>query len=337
MLLELLALLILFSCGIIRADETFHRLIITGGLKGAVKECHCPNGQPGGLARRQTIIQQLRSESPAQTTVLDCGRLTRDGEEPLEAVLLGELICLMPYNFICCYLVDFHQIFFNEICRSDNPAKIPLYKEMNNRMTIKDILKKGSNKWPFGCIFRDSSSTEALLQRYNYYTGLGSVLQMCPAIVFHVQTAWFEREDVKDNLVDSLSRFYHCGPQRETDPWPKAFEAEGLTVNIRNLRDMDDFLGPVQELDVCGADLTNLDVAIFGGGGYLEPEVFTVNHLITAHPDDFGAFVLALDLWTKDGRTISRFEWEAVPSDGVPPDTAFQRRINAVYEQLNRK
>lgn len=75
------------------------RLVITGDLLGAIQSCDCPYGQPGGLDRRKTIFDRIRTETP-DAVFIDCGRLWKKQPDSLETALLGDLMDRLQYDFV---------------------------------------------------------------------------------------------------------------------------------------------------------------------------------------------------------------------------------------------
>jgi hypothetical protein len=41
-----------------------------------------------------------------------------------------------------------------------------------------------------------------------------------------------------------------------------------------------------------------------------------------------------VDIWTEDGHSISRFEWQAIPTESALPDSTTQAKIDSVYQIL---
>lgn len=101
----LLTFLFLFTAINCRAQEHF-RFIITGNLNGAIKNCKCPNGQPGGIARRKAIFDRLRGNAPEEYFI-DCGNISRNSNSVDELDLLVKLYKLLNYDYINCYLNKF--------------------------------------------------------------------------------------------------------------------------------------------------------------------------------------------------------------------------------------
>lgn len=79
--------------------EDQYRLVITGDMMGAINECDCPGGQPGGLARRKSIFDAIRAETP-DAVFIDCGKLFSDNMSEEEIILSMELLKLLDYDII---------------------------------------------------------------------------------------------------------------------------------------------------------------------------------------------------------------------------------------------
>lgn len=88
------------SCSKPQREISRVRIIITGNLKGAFRSCHCPNGQPGGLARRKTIVDMLKREA-TNAILLDCGFLYRTSMDADEKTYFADMINSFGY-YACC-------------------------------------------------------------------------------------------------------------------------------------------------------------------------------------------------------------------------------------------
>ncbi|MBC8043458.1 MAG: hypothetical protein IAF08_08430 [Rhizobacter sp.] len=73
----LTALLMLFLCSIVAtAQEKQLVLLFTGATNGYLEECNCGGSQTlGGLARRNTIINETRRDYPDKVLLLDAGNV----------------------------------------------------------------------------------------------------------------------------------------------------------------------------------------------------------------------------------------------------------------------
>lgn len=71
-----------------------------------MKNCVCPSGQPGGLARRKTIFDRIRQNDP-ETIFIDCGELFKSKPDSIEVNLLVELYRLLDYNLVSPYIKDY--------------------------------------------------------------------------------------------------------------------------------------------------------------------------------------------------------------------------------------
>ncbi len=120
------------------------RFVITGNLMGAIKDCVCPHGQPGGLARRKSIFDQLK-KSEKQAYYFDVGRLTSDDFTEDEAELLNRLLDELPYHYIICFPED-------SIMRiSHDTEKL----KFHNNYTVKIPLRKRSISIQFSNLDED--------------------------------------------------------------------------------------------------------------------------------------------------------------------------------------
>ena len=89
--------------------ENHYRLVITGDMMGAINECDCPGGQPGGLARRKSIFDAIRKETP-DAVFIDCGKLFSDNMSKEEIELSVDLLNLLDYDLIRSNRFDFDKL-----------------------------------------------------------------------------------------------------------------------------------------------------------------------------------------------------------------------------------
>ncbi len=379
----IILLVLLMTVGQSIATE-HQRFIITGNLKGAIKDCKCPNGQPGGLARRLTIIRQLQHEAPYKNTVIDCGRITGENPDSLELALTMDIYRDIYYNFVNCYLIDYHQLtfggkytYYDTLTGDHGYWNDPRYRQRFSAMCSRKNFREMSNltdslkdipylPLPFmlqgldlpyfhDVVDKDSVSTLQLIigdypipftsadsfhvfrienfRRQNDHFNIMSMKGVCKN-TFDLQTAPFDQDFMFASMGDGLSKFYHTELSNTVEPFPKQFSEKGLSINIRNLIETDEYIEPTEVVDLNDSAYAELDLLILGGGGYIEPEVIKVNNTLVAHPGMFGGHVLAVDIWSEDGHSISRFEWQAIPTESALPDSGAQAKINSVYQTL---
>jgi len=105
--------------------EDHYRLVITGDMMGAINECDCPGGQPGGLARRKSIFDAIRAETP-DAVFIDCGKLFSDNMSKDEIELSVELLNLLDYDIISSTKED------HKIVNLENKLPSMTYKDLVN-------------------------------------------------------------------------------------------------------------------------------------------------------------------------------------------------------------
>lgn len=291
--------------------EDFQRFIITGNLKGAIKDCKCPNGQPGGLARRVTIIRELQHEAPHMNLVIDCGRITGENPDELELVLTGDLYTQMGYDYVLPYYIDFLSYIHEPFSYPFLPFIPNLWEGVIPRKAIANPL---------------SDENEYKVR----YTDVENRIKL--AIFF--QTAKFDQDYMFEGNRNSSVGIMYPASEKIVQKMPDSFPSDSLSINIRNLIETDEYIDPVEVIDLNDPAYAELDLLILGGGGYIEPEVIKVNNTLVAHPGIMGGHVLAVDIWTEDGHSISAFEWQAIPTASALPDSSAQAKVNAVYDIL---
>ena len=288
------------------------RLVITGDLKGTIRECHCPHGQPAGLARRKAIMDNLRDEKP-EPIFIECGSLTDKNLREWELVLLGDLLRMMKYDVICCYVIDRKRISevtsvigllgFASKMRKDSaftytvPASEDLLSE--------DVIRFVTN-----------------ISNENYKIAIGTFTTL--------KNYTEDDEPVSDNFTNDKGwqdyiSFINFGEESK----------QTLKVMICNwdYRDPDMPLIP----ETIDEDIPGLDVLIIGGSGNIEPEVVKQNELLVVYPGMYGEFIMVFDLWTENGTDVSKFEWETIPTETVLPDSVFLSLIDKTYKDRDKK
>jgi hypothetical protein len=292
---------------------------------GAIRDCQCPHGQPGGLARRKTAFDRLRSETP-DAIFIDCGRLTANNSEAWEGVLLFRLLDSLKYDLICPYFADLGRLSGPNSPPSCDSAPfkfshppLPVRKTVSTTMPDPDHLsiqmhfEFGAVEWSIGM----ANKEESVLARG------GTFLKI---ITLSAQTDldyWSPEADSENSRLSPLSA--DCvSPTPGVDYAPKDYssvvqEFQGLTALVRDLNPWEEELSPMDwSLGLNRADpegwrylqplRPELDLVIVGGGGFVEAEVKEREDLLVVYPGLYGGYVLVLDLWTEDGRSVSRYE-----------------------------
>ncbi|MBT7789717.1 MAG: hypothetical protein HN757_12645 [Calditrichaeota bacterium] len=328
------------------------RLVVTGNLMGAIRECRCPSGQPGGLARRKTIFDNIRKETP-DAIFIDCGRLTRDKvitngfQEKDEIQLLEELYLTLDYDVINSYLVDYLRFvnwsaidylgwkrrgMFKYIAPNDLNFS---FERVTNPVQMRSLDEPDNlEKW-------------ALMRKYNFEFGeLES-----DRIVVYTRTANYENATV-DTLISN--RFSVAQPYDTSDPnginelIQSDFTSTALSVLVNNIvfnkdQSQDESEIPIELYDT--ENLRNLDVVIVGNDGFVEPAVEKsplVNYypkgtivsekdILIVHPGLYGEYVIVLDLSIDANYEILNHEWEAIPTAGAKQDSTVHMKIFNFY------
>jgi len=340
------------------------RLVITGNLMGAIIDCRCPHGQPGGLARRKTIFDRIRKESP-DAVFIDCGRITGSmtgaGESEVSEgwnvwELTGWLMDSLNYNLVCPYIMDFDRL-------SGCGARIALPYSFTNleRFTyinsfggtvydgLRDCLTELSLKRP---MMMQLGGQNILFATYTDYTDeTDTTMERRLAYLCYLRQDDIAMPDTGEIGILRWDGFTLRFPV-DVNRYP------GLVIFVRNLGPDEDELpvyywaggGPPRGRiskrqqsegktydSLCTREELwwhELDLLIVGGGGFVEAEVKQQDGFLVAYPGLYGGYVLVVDLWTKDGKSVSRYEWEAIPTETAAPDSAFNARLTADYKQL---
>ncbi|MCF7809476.1 hypothetical protein K9N50_00660 [bacterium] len=283
------------------------RLVITGDLKGAVRECACLYGQPGGLARRKNIFDQIRREM-SEALFIEYGNLTNEQTNPL---LLKDLFNKLKYDLICPYMIDYDRL-QDDLGDSVNSQKLPFYfsnlKENNCDSFVSCNLS---------CIIRD--------------------------VGFEKKPTTYSKNEL---LIISFTSLYN---KAETDTTPKMYnynlmdwdetigrfrntikEFKGISVLICNWDYANLDMQTVPEsIDI---DLPGLDVIIIGGSGYVEPEVREECGVLSVYTGNYGEYIMVLDLWKNTSSGVSKYEWQAIPTEIAEPDSLFSKEIEKFYK-----
>lgn len=284
----------LFDTSISMAESAPLRLVITGDLHGAVKDCICPHGQPGGLARRKTIFDDIRRETP-DALFIACGSLTDDQNGNELDLLLYGLLFDLHYNLICCYMDDWERLSPFIWAEFDPPLEqLPF---LNCNIASHRPIEKLTQEMIVG---RDSSLMVVA------YTNLANYAE-------------------KDSIFLDLE--YQLLNWQETVEKYSAIvkDFKGLSALICNW----DYKDPDMPTVPPGlmTELPDLDLIIIGGSGFIDPLVKSGTGLLVVYPGVYGEYVLVLDIWSENGRDVSRFEWEAIPTESVAPDSTFENII----------
>ena len=264
-------------------------LVVTGNLKGAVKECVCPHGQPGGLARRKTIFDRIRQEQP-ESVFVDCGKLL--GKEP-DSSGVDKIIRLykrLSYDLLSHHLDDYRAI-----------VKLGFTKQLIELPVMFDI--------PYDCLI-DLDDTAI---RLNDYFTRGLVDKNSGNARMLSSAGW------------EMLFYTYRGSHDSND---NAGEFPGLIGIIYNLSIDEDNVGVefFTNPDSSGF-IPGVDVVIIGGGGYIESEVIEENDVLVIYPGVYGEFVLQIDIRSETGTEVSGFEWVVTPTESVIPDSTFNSII----------
>ena len=278
------------------------RLVITGDTKGTIGECSCPHGQPAGLARRKAIFGRIRETTP-DAIFVDCGDLTDRDMREAELCLLVELYKLLDYDAIGCYIEDLERI--GQLAGRDPKIRIPLL--MGN------VSQTGEDSSRSDFKITDLTKPVILPQPWkktiwiDVFTSLYNVA---------------ETENPPDLNEYYLQNWKHYSNALRASN----YLASGLSVMICNWDYTDPDMATVPS-DL-RSDMPGLDVLIVGGSGNIEPEVVNRDGLLVVYPGVYGEFVMVLDLWSKNGIDVDRFEWETIATETVAPDSIFVAMIN---------
>jgi hypothetical protein len=320
------------------------RLVITGNLMGAIRDCRCPHGQPGGLARRKTIFDRIRKETP-DAVFIDCGSLTDARMRRVELQLMEELLVTLDYNLLCPYLIDFRRML-----DSANYVRVPL--NFANYLDLEWLTRaEKMDGWPLGpdpgdldivptfkigaaeitittfTAFADDDTTYPnpliRLDSEGFWDG-----SSCGGTEFHSRPMW-----VSGSGLTAYVRNLLPGEEERTALDWLGFDSAGA-IPKDYIRAYDDSVGTFLENPDSALWLDKPDLLIIGGGGFVEAEVKKQDGVLVAYPGLYGGYVLVVDLWTEDGKSVSRYEWEAIPTETAAPDSAFNARLTADYKQL---
>jgi len=362
---------IVFLCTLIivslccASENSDVRLVVTGNLMGAIRECHCPTGQPGGLARRKTIFDDIRNETP-EAIFIECGRLTNDKMDEEEIEILKVLLDVLDYDLINCYLIDYYKAV--SVClshrdiyympgtnknRKRSPSNYTSLQKCNLNLPFEsDLLHGKQSTWNEESLDKWELKRKRLFEFS--YSGRDSV-------VIATRTANYEYVNV-DTVIRkrfSLDKPYDLSVSNgKNEVTPSDFPSNALSVLVRNMVFGDD---PSQDeceipMELHGTKyLPNLDVVILGNDGHTEPDVeksplqnyysqeseIPKKDILIVRPGLYGEYVIVLDLEITDDFEIASFEWEAIPSKSVVPDSSMQMFISNSYpspwiEELDR-
>ncbi|MDP8240601.1 MAG: hypothetical protein P9X24_16035 [Candidatus Hatepunaea meridiana] len=254
---------------------------------GVIKDCSCPHGQPGGLARRKTVFDNIRKETP-NAVFIDCGNLT---DKNVNQELLRELLYKLQYDVICCYMCDYERLYSNKTTKL-NPGDLPLL--LCNYIYDKNIETLAQP------LVKDDIDPSVLIISYTSQ----SILSGTDSTAISKDNKLLSWEDTINKYGTQSSKF------------------NGIVVLVCNwdYNDTDMLTVPPTIIQ----DWKGLDVIIIGGSGFIEPEVKRENGVITVYPGIYGEYVLILDIWSENGKDISKFEWEVIPTETVMPDSTFE-------------
>ncbi|HHE46555.1 MAG TPA: hypothetical protein ENL08_02480 [Bacteroidetes bacterium] len=272
-------------------DDMAFRLAVTSDLRGAIRECHCPHGQPAGLARRKTIFDEIRHETP-DAVFIECGSLTDSQVEPR---LLVDLLNELDYDLICCYMVDYERI-RSRSTGDSVPVNLPLsfcnYTGKERGQPFPEL--KFNRSTEPGLMIITFTSLYNCSEADTVLSGDYQLLSWDETVALH-------STQVKDfvGVTAAVCNWDYSDPDMQAVP-----------PDIRS-------------------ELPGLDLIIIGGSGYIEPEAVMKNGLLVVYPGVYGEYVLLVDLWSADNVSISRFEWEAIPTETARADPEFVNMIES--------
>lgn len=127
--------------------EDHFRLVITGDMMGAINECDCPGGQPGGLARRKSILDAIRAESP-DAVFIDCGKLFDNVMSQTELALVWDLLKLLEYDLVSG--TEYDNIILEDRDKTSASYKANYYKDQtlslfDHKLNIAALINDGSD------------------------------------------------------------------------------------------------------------------------------------------------------------------------------------------------
>ncbi|NQT35214.1 hypothetical protein HQ587_08490 [bacterium] len=299
------------------------RLVITGNMMGAIKECKCPSGQPGGLARRKIILESIKQEMPLPV-LIECGSLTDEEIKPFEAELFTSLMVKSDYDIICSYITDLNRL----LATHPDPTsvgKLPLM--MNNLMSVEKQSRNNlGDKHGSITLTGYPSADESQAGETPWISNLNQTYLMILTFT-HMSKLKTEQDILLENDYNLLN-WQQFGDQikQQIDDY------RGLTGLVYNWQDRDDEI-PLFPADIRTV-IPGIDLVIIGGTALVEPEVKSEDGLLTIQPGIYGEYVLIVDLWSENRVEISRFEWEVIPTETVLPDSTFQSIIDSYYSKL---
>lgn len=340
----ILSVLIIVSSAIATEHKDV-RLVVTGNLMGAIRECHCPSGQPGGLARRKTIFDNIRQEIP-DAIFIECGRLTNDKMGNSEIKLLQDLLTELNYDIVNSYLVDYCKflkfVAMDYSTPSGSSGLVPIIVMTEINFSFEGSIqpqRKPSSGW------RESSDGWIIQRKREFeFQSSGN------PIVVSTQTANYEIAS-EDNLIGKqfsvLEPYNLSEPSGINEITPSGFPSDALSVLVRNIVLTDSVADETDiPTDLYGTkNLSNLDVVIVGNDGHVEPDVeksplsnyqakgsaFPDKDILIVRPGLYGEYILVIDLDVNQDYEITSFEWEAIPTRSAVPDSAFESRITDFY------
>ena len=293
--------------------EDHFRLVITADMMGAINECDCPGGQPGGLARRKSIFDVVRVETP-DAVFIDCGTLSINKMKYNEIDLTVELLDALDYNLINGSRDDFMITMGKPRFQTNKNENIS-----GEMVTI----KKYNLPFSYGLFslvaFTITRDYEKNINPFQYNLAMmDGKIKVTP-----ISSGWITPD---------------------TYSWDFSITQTGISIIVSGLVESDNREFPSIP---SGEKESNypLDLVIFSGGGYVDAsvETFSISRtdsggsvkakkILVARAGIYGEYVLVIDIWTEDGNEISRFEWEAIPTEVYPPDSTFQAKIDRIYE-----
>ena len=340
------------------------RIVVTGNLMGAIRECKCPTGQPGGLARRKTVFDNIRQETP-EAIFIECGRLMNDKMDEEEIEILKILLNVIDYDIVNCYLIDYYRATPVRLSHRDMFYR-PGVKKMTRRLSSNYThLQKCAINFPFKSDpqqEKQSTWTEELSDkwllsrkcRFEFKPDINA------NVVMITRTANYEYVRV-DTLI--RKRFAVENPydlsasNGKNEITPSDFPTDALSVLVRNMVFGDDPSQDENEVptELHGTEnLRYLDIVILGNDGHIEPDIeksplrnyypenlkVPEKDILIVRPGLYGEYVIVIDVRDEEF-VISSFEWEAIPTRSVVPDSTMQSFINEFYpspwiEELDR-
>lgn len=294
--------------GEVIAENNAIRFVIMGNISGVLRECICPQGTSGGIARLTTAIEQIRKDSP-NAIFLDGGRLTSRFNNDDEIRLLADLYYDLRMDVNNFYLEDYFLFHRAELaleqlfCGSQHKMYIP-FKQLEagklERINQHIVIKKASvdvNITTVTANFDFTKSHKDLVKLWHYIEGY--------------------------NVID-----------RSRDPEAIPQANEGLNVLMYNLVESQEDVDFGKNVPAEVESAKGYDVVIIGGGGFFEPELReclsnkeTGKTKLVVFPGVYGEHIIVLDIIVDGDGGIVSYEWELLFTGSVLPDETVLEKV----------